>query len=86
MTWAKFPAERKALRMCEAAALLGYSSSSFRRLVAAGHLPGPIDPELPPKLRRWSRPILERYITPATDTDPTPAHGIVRPDLRVVGQ
>lgn len=79
-------AESKALRMSEAADLLGYSASSFRRLVAAGRLPGPIDPELTPKLRRWSRPLLERYITPPVEADPTPAHGIARPDLRVVGE
>jgi len=64
------------LRQCEAADLLGYSTSSFRRLVAAGVLPGPIDPDLPPKLRRWSRPMLERYAG-------APVSG-VRPVLRVV--
>jgi predicted DNA-binding transcriptional regulator AlpA len=82
--------DRRSLRMSEAAELLGYSSSSFRRLVAAGALPGPIDPALPPKLRRWSRRMLERYTDPdltvAVDADPTPAHGLVRPDLRVVGE
>lgn len=49
------------LRLVDAADLLGYSPSTFRRLVAAGSLPGPIDPTLSPKLRRWSRPLLERY-------------------------
>lgn len=77
---------RLSLRMSEAAELLGYSSSSFRRLVAAGKLPGPIDATLPPKLRRWSRPMLERYAGVDIDSDPTPAHGIVRPELRVVGE
>lgn len=77
------------LRLVDAAQLLDYSPASFRRLVAAGKLPGPIDPTLPPKLRRWSRRMLEQYVTPsgvAVDSDPTPAHGIVRPDLRVVGE
>ena len=77
---------RLSLRMSEAADLLGYSSSSFRRLVAAGKLPGPIDGSLPPKLRRWSRPMLERYAHVHLESDPTPAYGIVRPSLRVVGE
>lgn len=72
--------------MSEAAELLGYSCSSFRRLVAAGQLPGPIDPSMPPKLRRWSRPLLERYAGVVIDSDPTPATGITRPTLRAVGE
>lgn len=78
-------APRLSLRMAEAAEMLGYSSSSFRRLVAAGVLPAPIDPALPPKLRRWSLRMLEQYTAPVEE-DLTPPHGIVRPDLRVVGE
>jgi predicted DNA-binding transcriptional regulator AlpA len=74
------------LRLVDAADLLGYSPSSFRRLVSAGQLPGPIDPTLSPKLRRWSRPLLERYAQVHLEVDPTPPHGMARPDLRVVGQ
>ena len=76
-------ARRLALRLGEAADLLGYSSSSFRRMVAAGKLPGPIDPSLPPKLRRWSRPLLERY---AAGQDRASAFEAGRPGLRVVGE
>jgi hypothetical protein len=46
----------------QAAEFLGYSTSAFRRLVRDGKLPGPIDPSMRPKLRRWSRPMLERYV------------------------
>jgi len=72
------------LSQSQAATFLGYSVSAFRRLVVEGSLPGPIDPALRPKLRRWSRPMLERYVTPPVEADPTPAHGIARPELRSV--
>jgi excisionase family DNA binding protein len=45
----------------EAAQLLGYNDRQFRRLVADGHLPAPIDCTLHPKLWRWSRFKLEQY-------------------------
>jgi predicted DNA-binding transcriptional regulator AlpA len=70
------PTHRQTLRLAEVADVLGYSVSTCRRLVASGDLPGPIDPDLAPKLRRWSRPLIERY------ADPTPAPAIE--PLRIV--
>jgi predicted DNA-binding transcriptional regulator AlpA len=74
------------LRMSEAAELLGYSVSSFRRLVAAGVLPAPIDPTLPPKLRRWSRRMLEQYTDRGAQPEPVRPAERVRPVLMVVGE
>lgn len=42
--------------------LLGYSPDTVRRLVRDGRLPAPIDPELGPKLWRWSRSQIEAYV------------------------
>lgn len=71
------------LRLVDAAELLDYSPSTFRRMVAAGDLPGPIDPTLSPKLRRWSRPLLERY---AAGQDRAAAFDAHPAGLRVVGE
>lgn len=65
--------ERLTLRLSEAAELLGYSPSTFRRLVAEGKLPGPIDPAMSPKLRRWSRPLINRYVAADLTGRPGPS-------------
>lgn len=42
--------------------LLGYRADTVRRLVRNGRLPAPIDPTINPKLWRWSRTMVDRYI------------------------
>lgn len=71
--------------------MTGYGPSSCRRLIRAGKLPNAIDLSVSYKLRRWSRALIEAWVAGewvdgvlVVDSDPTPAHGVVRPDLSVV--
>jgi len=50
------------LTASEVADLLGYKPDTVRRLVRSGHLPGPIDDTINPKLWRWSATSIRRYI------------------------
>jgi predicted DNA-binding transcriptional regulator AlpA len=50
------------LTASEVADLLGYKPDTVRRLVRSGHLPGPIDDTINPKLWRWSATSVRRYI------------------------
>lgn len=80
------PSWKLTLSFQEVCAITGYTPSTCRRLIAAGKLPSAIDLSVSPKLRRWSRALIEDWAAGgvAVDSDPTPAFGIVRPDLSAV--
>lgn len=76
-------------QVCEA---LGYPATTCRAMIREGRVPGPIDASLSPKRRRWSRARIEAYVAggvvrpvlsvvPPLESDPTPAHGIDRPEV-----
>lgn len=74
-------------QVCEA---LGYPATTCRSMIREGLIPGPIDDSLSPKRRRWSRAQIEAYVNGGRprlslvapiEADPTPAHGLERPEV-----
>lgn len=52
----------RVLTCAEAAEATRYTSKRFRELVATGHMPPPIDPDLSPRRQRWSSLAIDAYV------------------------